>query len=228
MPISVKTLDFLVENRIQNSREWYHAHKDIYEKYVLEPMRELVELLAPTIHEIDPLLIAEPKVDRSISRVYRDTRFTHDKSLYREVMWCMFVRSKREFSSSPGFFFEYSPDGFRYGCGYYHSPRQVMAAARDLILERDKSFLAALKAYEKQDIFTLEGETYKRPHYPGEPENIQNWLDRKDMAFLRGSEDFELLFSENLYQTLQEGFLALRPMYEFLLKAEERSRADKL
>lgn len=224
MPFSAETLDFLVKNRIHNSREWYHAHKDTFQKVVLQPMRELVEYLTPAVNEIDPLLICEPKVDRSISRVYRDTRFSKDKSLYREVMWCMFVRDKREFSCSPGLFFEFSPDGFRYGGGYYHTPTKTMEAARELILEKDKTFQRALKAYESQDVFALEGDMYKRPHYPDSPERLRSWLERRNISFLHNSENFDLLFSEELPRVLEQDFRLLKPMHEFLCAAEERAK----
>ena len=90
MPISKQTLNFLAQNKFNNSREWFRAHKPEYQEYVLAPMAELVNLLAPTIQKIDPLIITEPKVGKAISRIYRDTRFSRDKSLYREVMWIVF------------------------------------------------------------------------------------------------------------------------------------------
>lgn len=84
MPISKETLDFLVENRLQNSRDWFHDHKKVYQEVVLAPLIELVEKLTPVMWEIDPLFITTPKVCKTISRIYRDTRYTKDKSLYRE------------------------------------------------------------------------------------------------------------------------------------------------
>ena len=87
MNFSKEGLDFLFENRLMDSKPWFIEHRDIYEEKVLEPMRELVEALAPTINEIDDRMICEPKIGKSISRIYRDTRFTHDKSIFREKIW---------------------------------------------------------------------------------------------------------------------------------------------
>ena len=95
MPISAKTLDFLFENKLNNSKEWYHAHKKEYTELVLRPLAELVVKLKPTMLELDPDLIVEPRVTRSISRIYRDTRFSKDKSLYRDNMWLIFIRDKK-------------------------------------------------------------------------------------------------------------------------------------
>ena len=95
MPISEKTLQFLWENRIKNSRDWYTEHKNEFQEFVLVPMIELVEQLQKPLYEIDPLLIVVPKIGKSISRVYRDIRFSKDKTLYRDIMWCVFARDKR-------------------------------------------------------------------------------------------------------------------------------------
>ena len=109
MPISEKTLEFLWENRIKNSRQWYIEHKEEFQKFVLQPMMELVEKLEKPLHEIDPLLIVVPKVGKSISRVHRDIRFSKDKTLYRDVMWCVFARDKKKFHS-PVFLWNILPD----------------------------------------------------------------------------------------------------------------------
>lgn len=78
---------------------------------VFEPLAELVTQLAPAMHEIDPMLIAEPKTGKSISRVFRDTRFTKDPSLFREEMWCVFTRDKKAYTSAPGYFLSFLPTG---------------------------------------------------------------------------------------------------------------------
>lgn len=227
MPISVKTLDFLVENRLNNSRAWYQEHKEQYKELVLTPLIELVEQLAPTMREIDSRIIAEPRVDRSISRIYRDTRFSKDKSLYRDVMWIVFMRDKKIAYCPPGFFFEFSPSGFRYGCGYYYLPSDYMEAVRSLVLKHDRSFLRAQKVLREHPQFVLEGERYKRPHFPAASSEDREWLERKGLSVNCNSKDWALLFSEELAHTLAEGFQRLVPVYEFFLRAGSLAQAEK-
>lgn len=221
MPISKQTLDFLAENRLRNSREWYLEHKPQYQEYVFEPLAELVCQLAPTMAQIDPLLVTTPKTDKTISRIYRDTRFSHDKSLYRDVMWVVFARSRKEFSDMPGFVLEFSPQGFRYGCGYFQAPTKIMEMVRKLILEKDKSFSKAFRTINQQNHFTMEGEFYKRSKCPDAPLELRNWLDRKNIDWMHNSTDANILFSTHLYQTLAEGFSLLQPCYEFLCQARD-------
>jgi len=222
MPFTVKTIDFLIENRLQNSKVWFTEHKSEYTEYVLEPLKKMVVKLAPAMLAIDPLFIAEPKVDRSISRIYRDTRFSNDKSLYRDVMWCVFIRDKKLFDGLPAYYFEISPSGFRYGMGYYQAGTASMDSFRNLIINKDKSFVKALKCYENQKVFKIEGDDYKRSKYPEQPENIREWLDKKSFHFTHNSTEFDLLFSEQLPDRLIEDFSMIKPLYDFLCIVEKQ------
>lgn len=217
---SKRTFDFLSENRLRNSREWFDEHRGEYEDAVLAPMRGLVEALTPTLLEIDPQLIVTPRIDRTISRIRRDTRFSHDKSLYRDVVWCVFLRDKKLWNGPPGFVVELSPRGWRYGCGYYQADPKVMDAARGLILERNRVFLEAFKRYRSQDIFHLEDNAYKRSRFPSEPPEMQEWLNQKSFWVVHESEDWDLLCSDRLIPTLCEHFRLLSPIYRFFWLAE--------
>lgn len=220
MPFSQKTLDFLSENRFRDNKEWFESHRKEYNELVLNPMKELVLGLAPTIYEIDDALICEPKMNGSISRIYRDTRFSLDKSLFREVQWCSFIRHKGLYHGWPAFFFEFSPYSMRYGCGYYEASPKAMECVRTLILEQDKAFTRALKSYNSQKVFALDGAKYKRSRYPQQPEEIKNWLDRKSLCMIHSNDNFELLFSEELTEAIADAFMSLKPFYELLIKAE--------
>jgi uncharacterized protein (TIGR02453 family) len=219
MLFSQKTIDFLVENRLQNSKAWFEENKHLYTAHVIAPLISLTEALTPTLLEIDGKLICSPKVGGSISRIYRDCRFSKDKSLYRDQMWTMFVREKN--IGLPEFFFVVSPQDFMYGCGYYAASTQSMENMRNLIKTGDKHFKAALKAYENQDIFQLDGDLYKKSRHPDMPDNLKDWLDRKTICFLHTGTDFDLLYSDELANKIAHDYKTLAPIYNFLIKAEE-------
>ncbi len=222
MPFSKKTLDFLVENRMRNDRPWYNAHKEQFAEVVLRPFQELVVALAPTMRELDPLLELSPKVDKTISRVYRDTRFTHDKSLFRDVMWIAFRRPKQAGPwESPVYWFELSPRGLAWGCGTYKAPTDFLAIMRQRILAGDPMFEKAREMVESQDRFSLDGERYKRSKHPGQPESMRFWLDRKSVGLSTESKDFQLAYSNRLAGQLAEDFRMLHPMYRFWSSVEE-------
>lgn len=213
-----EALKFLFENKINNSKDWYESHKGEYKQYVYNPFVELIMELSPVITEIDSKLITVPS--KLISRVRRDTRFSKDKSLYRDNAWLVFLRDKSQMSTSPCFWFEISQRGSSYGVGYYGAETGSMANMREMIINRHPAFLSALKCYESQNEFVIGGEMYKRSRFPDQPENFKLWLDRKNIYFECVQNDFKLAFSKELPDILEKGFKKLKPIYDFLCMVE--------
>ena len=122
----------------------------------------------PLIFSLKSRLVLAPRVNKTISNIPRDTRFSHDKSLCRET--CGAVSS----SSGPRrgvalLYFEISGSGFGYSCGYHSVSPRYLDVMRRLILRGDESFSQVQAAMEVLPQYQLEGEHYKRPHYPDQP-----------------------------------------------------------
>ena len=156
-------------------------------------------------------------------KLRRDTRYSHDKSLYRDTMWLIFKRGKMHGTEVPGIYFEITCDGFNYGCGFYHASAAYMNTMRRLILQGDPAFEKAKKAFLSQKLFHMEGERYKRPHYPQRPEEERQWLEQRGISFVAESSDFNLLFSDRLSQKLEKDFRVLAPIYHFCCIPPRRS-----
>ena len=212
--LTLKAVRFLIENKINDNKSWYNEHKEEYKKYVYNPFSELVMELAPTMIEIDSQIITIPS--KIISRVYRDIRFTKDKSLYRDNVWIVFLRDKSKMSTSSCFWFELNQQGSSYGVGFYGATSQSMARMREMIIDNHPAFRKALKCYETQSQFVIGGEKYKRSKFPDQPENIKAWLDRKNIFFEYVESGYELAFSKELPEVLKKGFKTLKPIYDFL------------
>lgn len=224
---SAKTLDFLFENRLNDSKAWFEEHRGDYERLVLAPLQELVVSLTPTMLEIDPHFTTIPRVDKTICRIRRDTRYSHDKSLYRDVMWIIFKEGKMHGTEVPGVYFEINGNGFDYGCGFYNASTAYMNTFRRLILERDPVFEEARKAYEAQNLYIMEGDCFKRPRYSDQPPEYRDWLERRGIGFSAQSCDFNLLFSDRLAEKLKPDFLKLAPIYRFLLHVSKIQRKEE-
>lgn len=219
MPFSSKTLSFLAENRERNSKEWFHSHKSELKTYVEEPFRELIEAVLDSLGELDPYIFCDPRIGFGISRLYRDTRFSYDKTLFRSSMWCTFMRSKTLCMGQPGFYFEIRQNGFGYGCGYWQEEKPVLRSIRKSIVENSDEWLAAADAMENQTLFVPDGASYKRSLFPEVPERNRKWADLKGYSFSAFSDDFDLLFSDSLADKISADFKLLYPLYLFLLKA---------
>lgn len=222
MPFSPSTLDFLFENRLNDSKSWFNEHREDYNNYVAKPFKEFTEALTPAMQNIDGLIS-----HTRISRIYRDARYARGKSVFRENMWCTFSRAHDLYKSLPSFYFEISGNGFDYGCGYYIASSESMNDLRSLILSDSPYFTAALEAFEAQSTFDFYGEMYKRDRYPSESDTKKKWLNRKTIGVSAHSKDWELLFSDRLADRIAADFESVAPIYDLFLKAEELSAENK-
>ena len=216
MPFSQNSVDFLFENRLHDSRDWFRQHKQDYQTYVTEPMKQLISDVAPAILKTDPLIEINPN---RISRIYRDMRLNPD-SIFRDHIWYTFSRTREQYHALPGFYFSIGASGISYGCGYYCASASSMQKLRRLILAGDEKFREAFLAVEKQKTFTLYGDMYKRSKFPDQPGELRSWLDRKDIGLSFSTADPEIMFSEKLSQRVARDFRKIAPFYELCMKAE--------
>lgn len=215
-----RTLDFLYFNHKQNSPDWYKAHKADYEEFLIAPFKELVDKLSPSLKAIDPQLICEPKVDRSISRIYRDMRYATDGYRYRDHCWAIFARDKKMYEGLPGFYFEVSPYKFSFGCGYYQASPSAMKNFRRLIMQNSEEYIAARNALQRSQVFEVYGDVINTSKYDSYPPEAQNLLRRSNIGVSADSTDYDLLVSPALPDYLAEQFASIAPFYDLLLAAE--------
>lgn len=160
-----KSLLFIQEVRQQNSKDWFEEHRPIYDEHLVQPFRLLVEALSSTMLLIDDSFVTQPAIGKTISRINRDTRFSHDKSRYRSRLWLTFKRPSKDWKESPAYFFEISPDMYRYGLGYYCAPKQKMDSFRALIDQDLKAFKSVTNCCKPP--FELVGEVYNTHTFSG-------------------------------------------------------------
>lgn len=217
---SENTIHYLKELRENNNKQWFEAHRDKYRRDLLGPLEELVLDLSPFMLSVDSLFEVSPK--KSISRINRDIRFSNDKSPYRTNMWIAFKRTYQDWKTEPTYFFEISPENYRYGMGFYNIPKEVLFKLRNMIDEGDKKFNTIHSLYKKQKIFKLEGEKYKRIINPNLSEELNEWYQRKELYFVCNRSIDERLFSPALIDDLIEGFGMIAPIYNFCLGLRDR------
>jgi TIGR02453 family protein len=212
-----QTILFLRDVRERNSKEWFERNRAVYERELLEPMRDLAADLSGTMLSIDPELETRPAVGKTISRIHRDTRFSRDKSLYRDAMWITFKRRSEDWKNGPAFFFELRTDGYRYGMGFYAASKDTMDKLRRWIDEEPEQFRKATAFFGRQRTFVIEGERYKRILDPSKPESVLQWYQRKNIYLACNREIDELLFSPRLADELAAGFQMLGGLYHAFL-----------
>ena len=149
-------------------------------------------------------------------------RFSKDKSPYRSNMWISFKRLYKDWKMEPTYYFEISPDYYRYGMGFYDMPRDTMDKIRKMIVKGDEDFTDMYSTYASQNIFTLEGQMYKRSLNNEIPEEFKSWYQRKEIYFVCNKSNDSLLFSSELIVKLVEDFKTIAPLYDFFIKLKDR------
>lgn len=211
-------LNFLQQVRLENSKEWFDDNRKVYDEHLLGPFRALVSDLSDTVLKIDDRLETRPAIGKTLSRINRDTRFSNDKTRYRSRLWLTFKRHSPDWKDAPVYFFEISPDTFRYGLGYYSASRATMDRVRHLILTRPQAFGEAAACCKPP--FELVGESYKRSLIKDAPAGVADWYNRKSFAVMASSQQIETTFDAGLVSLLEKGFVRLAPLYHFLMQAE--------
>lgn len=215
------TLRFFRDLDHNNKREWFADQRPRYLRDVQQPARALAEELGPMVRELDPAVVVEPH--RVVSRINRDTRFSHDKSPYRPRVFLVFRRNVERWSETPSFFFQVDQRQYLYGMGVYGAPAATMRRFREMIDADPEAFREMIDAVQRSRTLQLESDKYKRPFPHALPQNlaatIEPWYQSKSVAVLAYREPDKTLFSPKLADFLVDRFVPLKPLYDFLWKA---------
>lgn len=203
----------LGQNKFNNSKEFYEANKAEINRLAIYPMRQIAQSLAEDMLKIDEEINLIPT--KMVSRVRRDTRFSKNKTLYRENVWIRFMRPKAEWPVYPCFWFEIQPQGYFYGVSCFNATPRFMELYRKALLERTDSFLhAADRAEAAGAVFYAD--YYKKEKKAELPEKLKKYYNVKNMYFMAKSTDFSALESDRVITELKTAYAEFAPMYRFL------------
>src|SRR5712691_7865163 len=126
--------EFLKELRAHNNRDWFQAHKEQYEKQVREPFLRLIADLAPGLKKIDSSFVADPSPNGgSMMRIYRDIRFSKDKSPYKTYVAAHFWQAKGKEGTAPAYYLHLEPGASSIGGGIWQPEPSALKRIRDEI-----------------------------------------------------------------------------------------------
>jgi uncharacterized protein (TIGR02453 family) len=216
-----EALQFLVDLAGNNERSWFQPRKAEYERLLKEPLELLCEALQERFESRSLPMRADPK--RSPFRIYRDVRFSKDKSPYKTNIGADFPYVDEEpepgepIHSRAGGYFHLSPAESFVGGGMWHPEPARLAAFRSQVAEHPGRVLKALEdpGFAKR-FGKVNGDTLKRvPTGFAADHPHAELLKLKDVVFGRTLEEEEI-FSRTLPDILVEDFAAAMPVYRFL------------
>ena len=155
-----KLFSFLRELAENNNREWFAANKERYERDVRGAALRFISDFGKPLSRIAPRLVADPRpVGGSMFRIHRDTRFSRDKSPYKNHIGIHFFHeSAKKAPSVPGFYLHLAPGESFAAAGIWHPDAASLARVRAAIAARSPEWMAL-----KRRTLPIEGSSLKRP-----------------------------------------------------------------
>jgi uncharacterized protein (TIGR02453 family) len=207
---------FLRDLKRHNNREWFERHKPRYVADVETPMLAFIGEVGERLPTVCPGYIADPRRSGgSMLRIYRDTRFSADKTPYKTWVAARFShRRATKGEQAPGFYLHLGVDENYGGGGIYHADTATLTRIRQRIVAQPKEWTAVLKSG-----IELEGDSLKRPPAGFDPAHtfIAD-LKRKDLYSLAAFSQAQVT-SARFVERYMEACEAVTPLVQFLTKA---------
>lgn len=216
------TFSFLDELAMNNNRAWFESNKPRYEALVREPAFDFIEAMGPVLEKFAPAFRAEPrKVGGSLMRVFRDTRFSRDKTPYKTNIGIQFRHELGKDIHAPGFYVHIAPDECFLAVGCWHPESGSLGKLRDCIVSKPDQWFSARNDEKFSAQWELWGDTLIRPPrgYSADHPAIAD-IKRKDFIAMAPLSVADVTGS-GLVKLVERKFSLTRPFMKFLCDALE-------
>ena len=210
-----EALQFLRDLADNNEREWFQPRKDEYERLLKNPMSDLVSALNAELARLAPRYVTDPK--KSIFRIYRDTRFSKDKTPYKTHVAAWFGMHGLEDMGGAGLYLSVSPKALEIAGGIYHAPPQTLLAVRThiAITYREFEWLLANRKLRRL-LGELRGDELTRvPKGFDAAHPAAHLLKKKDWTFFSELSP-EIATGPKLWKEALPRFEAMIPVLDYL------------
>lgn len=208
-------LTFLRALHRNNDREWFKARKARYDSALREPMIALIEQLALDFRSLAPELVATPKA--SLYRIYRDTRFSADKTPLKTHVAAVFPHHALARHAGAGLYLELSAAHVLLAGGLYAPQPSDLQRLREHIAARHRQLLSIISAPRfTAAVGDVQGDTLARvPRGFPSDHPAAEFLKRKQWLVVR---EFpaDLALTPRFYPTVLRTFAAIVPLVRFL------------
>ena len=211
---SPEALKFLRGLERNNRREWFQPRKETFEALLKAPMTQLVEAINAELLRFAPDHITDPK--NAVYRIYRDTRFSADKTPYKTHIAAIFPQRGLEKHSSAGFYFHVTAKGVGVAAGLYMPGPQELKLVRTWLAKNHATFRKAARRPHK--LFgQLEGSSVTRlPKGFASGHPAEDLIRRKQWLYWVELDDAKLVTTPRLLPELIKRFRAAAPVVAML------------
>jgi len=214
-------LRFLAELSRHNRRDWFLANKDRYEASVRDPFLRFITDLGPRLRRLTPRFVADPSpVGGSMMRIYRDIRFSRDKSPYKTAVAAHFCHAALPGESAPALYLHIEPGKSSIGGGIWHPPSVVADEVRDAIVHDPTRWWRITLHPAFRSTYILRGDCFKRPPrgYEHDDRRLADDLKRKDFIIASPLANGQVT-SKDFIDTVIDRYRTAMPFMRFLAES---------
>jgi len=206
--------NFLRQLKRHNNREWFARNKQRYEESVRDPALLFISSFGPHLHKLSAHFVADPRPTRgSLFRIYRDTRFSHDKRPFKTHVGIHFSHASGKDAHAPVFYLHLEPDNPFAAAGVWHPDASALTKIRTAIVAESGQWAKVRRKVE------LEGDSLKRPPRGFDPQHpfIED-LKRKDFVASVALTEARIC-SPKFLQDFAAACRTMLPLVEFTTRA---------
>ncbi len=175
---------FLSDLKANNDRDWFQGNRDRYERDVRGPMLQFIADVATPLRKISLQFVADPRPQGgSMFRIFRDVRFSKDKSPYKTAASAQFRHAQGRDVHCPGFYLHMEPDQCFMGAGIWHPDSKTLGRIRESLVDESTAWKRAIGGKAFRQHCSLSGENLTRPPRGFDPDHhLIEDIKRKDFV----------------------------------------------
>lgn len=211
-------IEFFKELASNNNKDWFDENRKRYESTIKDPFKLFVQEMISRMNEVDNRIAIQPK--DAIFRINRDIRFGKDKTPYKINRSAVISPNGKKDKTSPGLYFEFTPEYVRIYGGVYQLSKDQVLAVRNAIASNLNAFEKLIKNKDFLDNYgAINGEKAKRI-----PKELKEFAEKQDLIFNKNWYYFvelppETILEENLPEILMGYYFKAKPVADFFSKA---------
>ncbi len=210
-----KTVAFLQKLERNNNREWFRAHRDEYEIHVRQPMVDLVEHMELDLRGFAPELVATPR--KSIYRIYRDTRFSTNKTPLKTQIAAIFPHRQLSKHGGAGLYLHISTESVLIGGGLYRPEQRQLQHLREFISANEQRLRDISQSKSFRNCYgSISGHQLKRTPRGFDPDHPAQDFLRLTQFLASTNRPVAFATRTRFYWSVLRLFKELAPLIQFL------------
>ncbi len=202
-----------------NNKKWFDGHKSMYEEAVKEPMIRFIMNMGEELYRFAPNFIADPRMNGSLYRIYRDTRFSKNKEPYKTHSAATFWHADGRKHNCAGYYFHFNDREFMIGGGIYMPETMNLSKIRRYIAARPEEFRDIITERQfKKNFGEIWGESLSRPPkgFPKDHPMIQYVKMKQYLVLVEGKVQRDIFQTRKIFDYTVSLFQSMTPFIAFL------------